>query len=124
MNAPPSAETVPMDAETLEALKGSIAKWEGIVAGIDVDRGARNCPLCQKYPNLGCDGCPVAERTGYANCSDTPYQSQWMRLKEPDVSGCGCASCKGERVALTDVARAAAQAEVDFLRSLLPRQST
>jgi len=42
-------ETVPMDAETMAALKGSIAKWEAIVAGAGKDFGASNCPLCRKF---------------------------------------------------------------------------
>jgi hypothetical protein len=113
-----------MDDETLAALKGSIAKWEGIVAGTAADQGERNCPLCQQFPSPTCNGCPVKERTGRSNCSGTPYHGEWMRLSEPDVRGCGCGSCKGERIALTDVGRAAAQAELDFLISLLPPGET
>lgn len=121
----PTAETVAtMDPETLEALKGSIAKWEGIVAGTATDQGERNCPLCRQFPTMTCDGCPVKARTGRSNCLGTPYYSEWMRLEEPDVRGCGCRKCKGERVALTDVGRSAAKAELDFLKSLLPGDAT
>jgi hypothetical protein len=38
-----------MDAETLEALKGSIKKHENILAGTGRDKGQKNCPLCQMF---------------------------------------------------------------------------
>jgi len=110
-----TAETVAtMDAETLEALKGSIAKWEAIVAGTGVDNGPENCPLCQRFRdatgrNVTCDGCPVAERVKETGCHGTPYYA----YEE--------ANCAGD---LTDEEmKPLAQAELDFLKSLLPRQA-
>lgn len=94
-----SNRTEPMDADTLEALRGSIAKWEGIVAGTVRDMGMSNCPLCQKfaYPRGNeCRGCPVAERTGRSDCRGTPYYEH--DEEKPET----------------------AQAELDFLKSLLP----
>jgi hypothetical protein len=38
-----------MDEKTLEALKGSIRKWEAIVDGTGEDDGADNCPLCHMF---------------------------------------------------------------------------
>jgi len=38
-----------VDAKALEALKGSIKKWERIVEGTGVDEGADNCPLCELF---------------------------------------------------------------------------
>lgn len=94
-----------MDAKTLEALKGSIAKWEAIVAGTGEDNGAYNCPLCAMFMVEGvelCRGCPVRERTRHPGCGETPYD----------------AFCRAIPGSAQEAA--AAQAELDFLRSLLP----
>src|SRR5262245_41236356 len=37
-------DAMSMDDETLEALNGSIAKWQAIVGGTGEDEGAENCP--------------------------------------------------------------------------------
>lgn len=115
----PTEETVPMDPETLEALQGSIAKWESIVEGKGRDEGAPNCPLCLKFVmvNGNCDGCPVAESVGRSDCQRTPYVTDWHEVnpwprEHPNW-----------RRAKTDAHRAAAQKEVDFLKSLLPEQT-
>lgn len=93
---------------TLEALKGSIAKWEAIVAGTGTDQGPDNCPLCHLFWESGCDLCPVWRSTGMSACRSTPYQEY------DDASyNYGVASPQ---------AKAAAQAELDFLRSLLPEE--
>ena len=102
-------------AET--ALRGSIAKWEAIVAGTGTDRGGANCPLCKVFlhrttPGKNyCYGCPVAEHTHRTMCYGTPYYDVLLPLdiridelpedEQPE-------------------ARRTAQAELDFLRSLLP----
>jgi hypothetical protein len=97
-----------MDERTLEALKGSIEKWEAIVAGTGEDRGWRNCPLCLIFNNpeidpdglIQCAGCPVNESTGHTGCEGTPYDRyHYERTQE------------------------AACAELDFLRSLLPAEA-
>lgn len=90
----------PMPPAVLEAPLGSIAKWEGIVAGTTRDEGARNCPLCQMFaaPPLFCRGCPVMVRTGRPACQSTPYYNYNGRVDR-------------------------AQAELDFLRSLLPEST-
>jgi hypothetical protein len=93
-----------MDKATLTALQGSIAKWEGIVAGTKADEGADNCPLCdlfntEDYDGIedACKGCPVQKSVGVGFCMQTPYYS-YRHLRTTE----------------------AAQAELDFLRSLLP----
>jgi hypothetical protein len=98
-----------VDAETLEALRGSIAKWEAIVKGTGKDMGPDNCALCRKFhgdfrvdDEDGCEGCPVMLRTGAPGCSDTPYE-RYDNMEDDDP-----------RKAL------AAQQELDFLKSLLP----
>jgi hypothetical protein len=110
------AESSPMDAETLTALQGSIAKWQAIVDGTGEDLGCENCPLCAKFNRahlqldsdddeygdydgpVNCAGCPVAEATGRDFCDGSPYE-QYLDLTRP-----------------LDVA---AQ-ELAFLKSLLP----
>jgi hypothetical protein len=96
-----------MDERTLEALKGSIAKWEAIVAGKGEDNGPVNCPLCHlfhsSYRKDGgeeCSGCPVYLKTGETGCSNTPY----------------------DRFAMEDGGdyKQLAEDELEFLRSLLP----
>ncbi len=101
----------------LTALRGSIAKWEAIVAGTGEDGGPHNCPLCQRFP--GCASCPVADEVGDTGCESTPYVKWFDHQRkdhghqppfdEPSAVTPGCEEC----VAL-------AQAELDFLRSLLP----
>lgn len=99
---PLSEETMP--AATLEALRGSIAKWEAIVSGTGTDEGAENCALCRLFHTdyredggLGCHGCPVRARTGRPLCMGSPYDD--------------CHESPTEEQA---------QAELDFLKSLLP----
>lgn len=91
-----------MDSATLAALHGSIAKWRGIVAGTATDEGILNCPLCQLFTWLvddrgECAGCPVRDATGSDNCIGSPYENY----------------CETNSIA-------DAQAELDFLISLLP----
>jgi hypothetical protein len=99
-----------MDEKTLIALKGSIAKWEGIVAGTVKDEGQDNCPLCQQFIDEGCVACPVMGVTGHSGCWGSPYDD-YAALEE------GYGSEEYESV------RDAAQAELDFLRSLLPDEA-
>ena len=104
-----------MDERTLTALRGSIEKWEAIVAGTGVDWGSINCPLCTEFchgPNY-CAGCPVASKTGEKYCDGSPYirfESVWPK-SVPIPDG---------RPIITELA----QAEIDFLRSLLPEAET
>lgn len=105
-----------MDEKTLTALRGSIAKWRAIVDGTGTDDGPRNCPLCKMFL-LGrdgmifsrdsdrCKGCPIPEKTGHISCDDTPY---WPYV-EAEENG-----------AEDSELRKLAQAELDFLISLLP----
>lgn len=103
-------------AET--ALRESIQKWEGIVAGTEGDFGTKNCALCRLYYRAGtCDAsCPVVRATKEEECGGTPYE-KWAQLHAlrweyvPD----------GLR-AKTPEQKRAAQAELDFLKSLLPTE--
>lgn len=86
-----------------KALEGSIKKWEGIVAGTMIDEGVANCPLCQIY--CCCEGCPVQEWTGAAECMCTPYADYEIAYRQED----------GRKM------KVAAKKELAFLKDLLRR---
>jgi hypothetical protein len=96
-----------MDDATLAALRGSIGKWEAIVAGTGQDSGCDNCPLCKKFyegdeNRANCEGCPVESATGQPYCDGSPYDQ--FR-----------SSPRG-----SDARQEAAKVELEFLRGLLP----
>ena len=93
-----------MDAATLAALRGSIAKWRAIADGTGTDQGPKNCPLCQVFLKNDCEGCPVSARTGATGCSDTPYDYYTQAADDHD----------------DPLMADAAEAELAFLVSLLP----
>lgn len=86
----------------LVALKDSIGNWEKRARG-KVVRDA--CPLCNACSECFFDAtknkirCPVYEATGKRNCERTPYWD-WVSNMTPEN----------------------AQKEVDFLKSLLPKE--
>lgn len=102
-------DVAPMAPEVLEALQGSIAKWERIVAGTGKDHGVDDCPLCQMFNTESaayrpCRGCPVYEKSGRSLCSSTPYSDFSYAKRNANKAGMAFA----------------AEAELDFLKSLLP----
>lgn len=105
-----------MNAQTLEALKASIAKWERNAEATDPFEykiSEKNCPLCELFIHPGrCWGCPVFDRTGERFCKETPYIL--ANLARFDW-------CDGAKGAI-DRAHAAARDEAAFLKSLLPVQ--
>jgi hypothetical protein len=109
-----------MDNRTRTALEGSIAKWQAIVDGTGEDHGTENCPLCLMFFNkYHCSGCPVKEYTGESHCELSPYHGwdlhhgeQHNELSAVPKIVPGCKECKR-----------LAQAELDFLKSLLPDAS-
>ena len=106
-----------MKKETLKALKKSIQKWTDIVNGEGMDSGTRNCPLCQKF-NKGdypCRDCPVEKFTGFKYCIETPY-IEWCNVTNNDLD----ATIFNERNKVSKKRLKAANAELDFLKSLLP----
>lgn len=116
-----------MNEPELTALKGSIAKWEGIIAGTTRDQRGTNCPLCKAAPfreavddepqGEDCLGCPVYEKTGFGECIKTPYM-QWADHQVFSHNN------KGEAMIIQcPTCLELAQAELAFLKSLLPQES-
>ena len=113
-----------MDEKTHEALEGSIKKWEAIVDGTGADQGADNCPLCAMFieecdpeddsiDNYGCHGCPVKEKTGQQECAGSPFY-EWRDSIPHDQ--------KFPFFAITEPQKAAAKKELEFLKSLRPKE--
>jgi hypothetical protein len=106
----------------LDALIGSIRKWEAIVRGTGEDDGGKNCQLCRKFYDTSeagpCIGCPVREKTGFYGCVNTPYEDWVAHQGEAHAKDAfphyvvqGCDECKR-----------LATAELDFLKSLVPKK--
>lgn len=109
-----------MDNKTLAALKASIKHWQENVEAKtpgQIRLGADNCALCAIFnqDKENCVGCPVSEKTGHSYCEGTPYEEAVCKYAifstDPSIKK------KKEW-------RAAAQAELDFLISLLPEGET
>lgn len=101
-----------MDERTRTALEKSIAKWEGIVAGTETDKGAGNCALCKLFIDDDCVNCPVKAKSGAGWCNNTPYVL-WTEYTIYSRS-------QGGRRAKGALQIGIAAEERDFLRSLLP----
>ena len=104
-----------MDKETLKALKGSIKKWEKIVAGTGVDDGGGNCPLCKLFLD-SCDECPVTIETDKVGCWCSPWERWFQHHRKKH--GAICLPVKISCPTCTELA----QKELDFLKSLLPER--
>ena len=117
-----------MDPETLIALQDSIAHWQRMVdnpLGKKDKPGASQCPLCRKFnpdinqeAQLDCVGCPVQERTGHPSCKETPYHEAATAYND-HLQAAMCLYPSDPDFCLQKF-KAAAQAELDFLKSLLP----
>lgn len=116
-----------MNKETLEALKGSIKKWEKIVKSTTAkDEGIYNCPLCKlfhttmsrNYLSESCMACPVYNKTNVFFCNETPYQ-EWSNHQygehynrtEDNHRYVGCKECLK-----------LSKEELKFLKSLLSKK--
>lgn len=113
---------ITVDEKTLTALRGSIAKWEAIVAGTGVDNGITDCPLCTlfypaKRENDGepCSReCPVVAVTNRSFCISSPYEA-W--LKHHYLLG---HHWDDKKIRCEECIRLANE-ELSFLKSLLPK---
>jgi len=104
-----------MNKETLNALKGSIRKWEKIVNRTGVDNGKDNCPLCELFYKKNCVGCPVFEKTGEFGCIGSPYL-EWTEHHEKRHEW------EEYLVVLCLECWEIAERELKFLKSLLPEE--
>jgi hypothetical protein len=97
--------------DTRAALEASIKHWEENVAAetaYDVKIGPNECALCRMYwEQHNCGECPVAAATGEPECDLTPFVDAWRAW-----------GCWRESDDMRDAWRQAAQAELDFLKSL------
>lgn len=111
-----------MTPETLKALKESIAHWEKNAAAESPDQvsiDTQNPALCQKFLGSNiytyCRKCPVYRVTGCIHCRYTPLYAAriayWVWRMWPNDAG---RKARWQK---------AAQAEVDFLKSLLPEDA-
>ena len=125
-----------MRPDTLEALNSSIEHWTKIVAGEEGSEGAANCALCALFsdevPNDDTTGyitciklnfenddyttCPVQEYTGREGCEGTPYE--YFNMVGERTNNSFAKWAKSPNVVK------AAQDELDFLKSLLPKKET
>jgi len=105
-----------MKAETLEALRKSIDHWDRLASGnreINEEVGRTWCDLCSLFNNDTtrgsklCLGCPVHERTGETGCECTPYDEAYTAESEYGLD--------------SPEFKAAALKQLEFLRSLLPK---
>jgi hypothetical protein len=112
-----------MDAKTRDALERSIAAWEAKAKKQffhEVSTAASDCPLCVIYllSARGCKGCPIqksGERDGVSRsgCENTPYPEFYSEKVRAVYS-------HDIAVKITKKGRRLIQAEIDFLKSLLP----
>lgn len=107
--------------EEIQATRESIAKWEAHRDTINpetVELGMTTCPLCilcevkyDDYTSVNCDECPIKRKTSYPGCSYTPYLDAVITLRTWIRN-------PGSRC-VRQAWRNAAQAEIDFLQSIL-----
>ncbi len=106
-----------MDKKTITALKGSIEKWSKIVRSTRaLDNGTANCLLCKIFFNANCIGCPVRGKTLKHCCYRTPYTKWRLHQEEMHCGVVGSHRNKDCKKCLP-----LAKAELNFLKSLLPK---
>jgi hypothetical protein len=107
----------PMLAETLRALRESIAHWKRMLAGKERPGEQPNgwwCSLCTLFNwdgDGGCSACPVRQKTGLRCCQGSPY---WRAHYAYHTRGSSCPDTEREW-------RTAAKLQIAFLESLLPK---
>lgn len=112
-----------MDEKTLEALKASIEHWRfncNVTFAWMAKVNVGSCALCELYYcNNYCRDCPIAISTGTGSCRETPY----VQASEAPRKWHNCRSIE-DNVKAEKAFKDAAQAEMEFLISLLPPEST
>ena len=108
-----------MDERTITALKASIVHWEQNLFNLDANRmTASYCALCKMFiageeydgeDFTPCGGCPVMEESGESDCGNTPWADAVLATRAyQKYSGPHAEAFE------------AVEAEVDFLKGLLP----
>lgn len=104
-----------MNAKTLTTLiKSSAEHWRRMATGKqkkDEAPFARCCDLCDTFLDNDCEGCPVYNKTKEKGCLGTPY-----------VEAVSC-FVDDQRNFKNPNFILAAQKELEFLESLLPKES-
>lgn len=104
-----------MDSITKQAILDSIARWEKRLDGKPDTPSVQECPLCHVFyrrHKINCRGCPIELAVGKSKCAGTPcepYDELAYVLEK------GREPTETEKAKLIDLA----QAEIDFLKSLL-----
>lgn len=111
------------NTETRKALEGSIEKWEKIVRNPRAqDMGIANCPLCKRFGG-SCmiqetkERCPVRIKAKRCGCIGTPH-TKWCNHQERKHN----VNFSAHRFKGCDKCMELAKAELDFLKSLLPKK--
>ena len=103
----------------------SIAHWERNAAAQtlgDIKMGTDHCALCRDYYENDCVGCPVKQRNGRMYCRNSPY-SKAVRAAERLEELISVGDRPQEEIQRAwEKWRAAAEAEVNFLKSLRETQ--
>lgn len=102
-----------MNTTQRTALERSITHWEQNVRAETPDHvshDANNCALCQMYRSNDCTDCPVSNKTKQMSCRGTPYADACRAYTKWQYH-------PSDKLAEAKY-RIAAQAEVDFLKSL------
>lgn len=77
------------------ALIDAIKRWHLIIKGIPLPPELIDCPLCKKYKH--CAGCPVAIKTEFKQCINTPYEDWIMHrsahIPQSKEQKCYCPKC-------------------------------
>lgn len=121
-----------MDSDTIEAIEGSVMKWDCIAQGIGVNEGAGNCPLCTMFIDNGCVECPVCpvvlaiQGNNARGCSFTPYASiimeNFLTIPEWIKDVLANQEQAGRQNDLTiPITLGFIEDEIEFLISLLPK---
>lgn len=118
-----------MDDKTLTALRASIVHWAENVAAktaAKISLGGNDCALCNMFAQRDASGtlclkCPVYGHTLHLMCENTPYNSAFFALGKWQRKEYDNAEFVTHAFDLARTEwRLAAQAELDFLKSLLP----
>ena len=64
-----------MNKTQTKALKASIKHWERMRDDPECKEEpySEDCPCCQEYTSMRCEGCPISEAVDSYGCDNTPY---------------------------------------------------